>query len=98
MGVPRRSNSKPTLTLTESQFVRVALAMLGAGERDAVDLLRTLPRNVRPTLVPRMGQHNAPSVVSTDGHPCVTAEAAQGKKSPQGPKTRGPGPTKRAGR
>jgi hypothetical protein len=45
----------PTLTLTESQFALAALAMLGVGDRDAVDLLRTLLRKVRPTLVPRMG-------------------------------------------
>jgi hypothetical protein len=45
----------PTLTLTDSQFALAALAMLGDGQRDAVDLLRTLLRKVRPTLVPRMG-------------------------------------------
>ena len=45
----------PTLTLAESQFALAALAMLGKGQRDAVDLLRTLLMKVRPTLVPRMG-------------------------------------------
>jgi hypothetical protein len=45
----------PTLTLTESQFALAALAMLGDGQGDAVELLRTLLRRVRPTLVPRLG-------------------------------------------
>ena len=45
----------PTLTLTESQFALAALAMLGDGQHDAVALLRSLLRKVRPTLVPRMG-------------------------------------------
>src|SRR5512142_2121820 len=34
----------PTLTLAESQFALSALAMLGDGDRNAVDLLRTLLR------------------------------------------------------
>ena len=45
----------PALTLTESQFALAALAMLGDGERNGVELLRGLLRKVRPTLVPRMG-------------------------------------------
>ena len=45
----------PTLTLTESQFALAALAMLGEGERDPVAPLRTLLRQVWPTLVPRIG-------------------------------------------
>jgi hypothetical protein len=45
----------PALTLTESQFALAALAMLGDGQADAVELLRTLLRRVRPTLVPRLG-------------------------------------------
>ena len=44
----------PTLTLTESQFALATLAMLGNGEQDAVALLQTLLRRVRPTLVPPM--------------------------------------------
>ncbi len=45
----------PMLTLTESQFALAALAMLGDGQREAVESLRALLRNVRPTLVPRIG-------------------------------------------
>jgi len=45
----------PTLTLAESQYALGALAMLGDGRRDAVDVLRSLLRKVRPTLVPHMG-------------------------------------------
>jgi hypothetical protein len=44
-----------TLTLTESQFALAALAMLGSGERHAVEPLGTLSPKVRSTLVPRMG-------------------------------------------
>jgi hypothetical protein len=44
----------PTLTLPESQFALAALAMLGDGQQEAVELLRTLLRKVRPALVPRM--------------------------------------------
>ena len=43
-----------TLTLTESQFALAVLAMLGDGQQNAVELLRTLLRQVRPTLVRRM--------------------------------------------
>ena len=45
---------RPTLTLTESQFALAVLAMLGDGQQNAVELLRTLLRQVRPTLVRRM--------------------------------------------
>jgi hypothetical protein len=45
----------PTLTLTtEAQFALAALTLLGDGEQYAVELLRTLRRKVRPTLVPPM--------------------------------------------
>ena len=43
------------LTIAESQLALAALAMLGDGQHDAVELLRTVLRKVRPTLVPRMG-------------------------------------------
>ena len=42
----------PTLTLTESQFAHAALAALREGERDAVNVLRSLLRKARPTLLP----------------------------------------------
>lgn len=42
----------PTLTLTESQFALAALAALREGERDAVAVLRSFCRKVRPTLMP----------------------------------------------
>ena len=45
----------PTLTRTESQFALAALAMLGDGQPDALEQLRTLLRRLRPTLVPRIG-------------------------------------------
>ena len=45
----------PTLTLAESQYALAALAMLGQGRREAVEVLRSLLRKACPTLVPRMG-------------------------------------------
>lgn len=41
------------LSLAESQLALAALASLCAGERDAIAVLRRLPRRVRPTAVPR---------------------------------------------
>jgi hypothetical protein len=38
----------------ESEFALAALGVLREGQRDAADVLRTLLRKVRPTLVPRM--------------------------------------------
>jgi hypothetical protein len=43
------------LMLAESQLALGALASLCAGERDAVHVLRSLLRRVRPALVPRAG-------------------------------------------
>jgi hypothetical protein len=45
----------PTLTITESQFALAALAMLGDGHPEAVELLRPLLRKTRPTRVPPVG-------------------------------------------
>jgi hypothetical protein len=42
----------PTLTVAESQFALAALAALGEGKRDAVGVLSSLLRKVRPTLLP----------------------------------------------
>jgi len=44
----------PTLTLAESQYALTALAMLGESRPEAIDVLRTLLRKVRPTLAPRV--------------------------------------------
>jgi hypothetical protein len=44
----------PTLTLAESQFALAALAMLGDGQQDACDHLRTLLEGAAD-LVPPMG-------------------------------------------
>ena len=52
---PLELETPPTLTLTESQFALAALAMLGDGQPDTLDQLRTLLRRLRPTLVPRIG-------------------------------------------
>jgi hypothetical protein len=41
-----------TLTLAESQLALAALSSLCAGERDALDILRSLVRRARPTLLP----------------------------------------------
>lgn len=49
----RLETEAPLLTLAESQLALAALAMLCAGERSAVDVLRRLLRLARPTLVPR---------------------------------------------
>lgn len=51
----RLETEAPLLTLAESQLALAALAMLCAGERGAVDVLRRLLRRARPTLVPRVG-------------------------------------------
>jgi hypothetical protein len=45
-----------TLSLTESQLALAALSSLGAGHREAVELLRALLLRVLPTLVRRMGK------------------------------------------
>jgi hypothetical protein len=42
-----------SLTLAESQLALAALASLCAGERDAVQILRSLARRARPTFIPR---------------------------------------------
>lgn len=44
----------PTLTLPESLSALAALVALGAGDRDAVEILRRMLRKVRPALVPRV--------------------------------------------
>jgi hypothetical protein len=49
----RLETEAPTLTLAESQLALAALASLSAGERDAVEILRSLVRRARPTLLPR---------------------------------------------
>jgi hypothetical protein len=43
-----------TLTLADSQLALLALAAMGEGNTDAVDLLRRLLRKVRPTLLPKV--------------------------------------------
>lgn len=48
----RLETEAPLLTLAESQLALAALAMLCAGERGAVDVLRRLLRRARPTFVP----------------------------------------------
>jgi hypothetical protein len=47
----RLETEAATLTFAESQL---ALASLCAGERDAVQILRSLVRRARPTLLPRV--------------------------------------------
>ena len=44
----------PRLTVAKSQLALAALGAVRAGQRDAVDALRKLLRNVRPTLLPRV--------------------------------------------
>jgi hypothetical protein len=44
----------PTLTVAESQFALAALGALREGDHEAVDVLRKLLRNVRPTLLPHV--------------------------------------------
>jgi hypothetical protein len=46
----------PLLTLAESQLALAALGSLRMGQRDAIDVLRKLLRNVRPTLPPRRSE------------------------------------------
>jgi len=48
----RLETESALLTLTDSQLALSALAMLCAGDRGAVDVLRRLLRLARPTLVP----------------------------------------------
>jgi hypothetical protein len=50
----RLETEAATLTLAESQLALAALASLCAGERDAVQILRSLVRRARPTLLPRV--------------------------------------------
>jgi hypothetical protein len=50
----RLATEAATLTLAESQLALAALASLCAGERDAVQILRSLVRRARPTLLPRV--------------------------------------------
>jgi hypothetical protein len=52
----RLATETPLLSLTESQLALAALATLGAGERDAIEVLRRLLRRVRPTAVPVAGR------------------------------------------
>jgi hypothetical protein len=51
-----RPIARATLTLAESQYALGALAMLGDGRKEAVHVLRSLLRKVRPTLLPRVGR------------------------------------------
>jgi hypothetical protein len=44
-----------TLTLAESQLALSALVAIGEGNREAVSVLRSLLRKVRPMLLPRIG-------------------------------------------
>jgi hypothetical protein len=50
----RLETEAATLTFAESQLALAALASLCAGERDAVQILRSLVRRARPTLLPRV--------------------------------------------
>jgi hypothetical protein len=50
----RLETEAATLTLAESQLALAALASLCAGEREALQILRSLVRRARPTLLPRV--------------------------------------------
>jgi hypothetical protein len=50
----RLETEAATLTLAESQLALAALASLCAGERGAVEILRSVVRRARPTLLPRV--------------------------------------------
>jgi hypothetical protein len=50
----RLETEAATLTVAESQLALAALASLCAGEREAVQILRSLVRRARPTLLPRV--------------------------------------------